>query len=180
MGDDGLTLLVVDDDDVLRNQLQRAFQRRGFDTFVAASPAEALRFAREREPNFATVDLRMPGGDGLQLARDLIAEFPDVQIVILTGYGSIATAVEATRLGAVNFVQKPADVDDILVAFESGSRQSGMPSKDYQAPTLARAEWEHISRVMQDCGGNISEAARRLGIHRRTLQRKLNKIPPNY
>ncbi|HLL54890.1 MAG TPA: helix-turn-helix domain-containing protein, partial [Myxococcaceae bacterium] len=105
---------------------------------------------------------------------------PATQVVVLTGYGSIATAVQAVRLGATHYVPKPADADDILAAFQRGQQDppSAPSTIDFQPPTLARAEWEHINRVLGDCGGNISEAARRLGIHRRSLQRKLQKHPP--
>jgi two-component system response regulator RegA len=105
---------------------------------------------------------------------------PSTKIVLLTGYGSIATAVDAIRIGAVNYLAKPADVDDILAAFaRSESPPLSPPDVGYDPPSLARAEWEHINRVLSDCGGNISEAARRLGIHRRSLQRKLQKRPPS-
>ena len=100
------------------------------------------------------------------------------RVVMLTGYGSISTAIDAMRLGADNYVAKPADVDDILAAFERAEAPPLQPSADYKAPSLARAEWEHINRVLSDCGGNISEAARRLDVHRRSLQRKLQKYPP--
>lgn len=172
-------ILLVDDDEVFREQLGRAFSRRGFDVSLAASATEALDSLDSGTPDRAIVDLRMPGGDGLELLRDLRAAAPSIRIVVLTGYGSIAAAIEATRLGATNFVSKPADVDDILAAFEKGEAAPLEESRAYQAPSLARAEWEHINRVLHDCGGNISETARRLGIHRRSLQRKLEKYPPN-
>jgi two-component system response regulator RegA len=172
-------LLIVDDDDVLRGQLERAFRRRGFEVSSAAGPPAALEAAAAFDPGLALVDLKMPDGDGLALAQALLEAHPGIRVVILTGYGSIATAIEATRLGVLNFLQKPADADDILAAFERGAAPPLSTSPEYRAPSLARAEWEHISRVLQDCGGNISEAARRLGIHRRTLQRKLEKYPPN-
>ena len=105
---------------------------------------------------------------------------PDMRIVVLTGYGSIATATEAVKLGAISFLPKPADVDDILSAFSQNTELS-IPEteEDFQAPSLARMEWEHINRVLHDCKGNISAAAKKLGLHRRTLQRKLNKFPPD-
>ena len=121
----------------------------------------------------------MPGRSGLDLVRELHAVDPATKIVVLTGYGSIATAIEAMRLGATYYLSKPADVDDVLAAL---ARSAAPPLEsspaDYVAPSLARAEWEHINRVLADCGGNISAAARRLGIHRRSLQRKLQKYPP--
>jgi two-component system response regulator RegA len=121
----------------------------------------------------------MPGRSGLELLQALLAIDPATKIVVLTGYGSIATAIDAVRLGATHYLPKPADADDIVAAFARGeSPPLEPPEPDYQAPSLARAEWEHINRVLSDCGGNISEAARRLGIHRRSLQRKLQKYPP--
>src|SRR5262249_33066114 len=125
-------------------------------------------------------DLRMPGGSGLELVRDLLAVDPGTRIVVLTGYGSIATAVEAVRLGAAYYLPKPADAEEILAAFKKGSEPplTDVPT-DYAPPSLARAEYEHIQRVLADCGGNVSEAARRLKIHRRSLQRKIQKNPPN-
>lgn len=172
-------MLVVDDDDVLRAQLVRVFERRGFAAHGASDAETARALASTIAPKLAVIDLRMPGDDGLALLRDLLRIKPDTRIVMLTGYGSIATAVEAVRLGAVNYLPKPADVDDILAAFERGDAPPLSSSEAYEAPSLARAEWEHINRVLADCGGNISEAARRLGIHRRSLQRKLQKYPPN-
>ena len=128
----------------------------------------------------AVVDLKMPGGSGLDVLESLLEIDPSTRVVILTGYGSIATAVDAVRLGAVNYLPKPADADDILAAFDRGEKPpQHRTDLEFDAPSLARAEWEHINRVLADCGGNISEAARRLGIHRRTLQRKLEKYPPN-
>ena len=122
------------------------------------------------------VDLRMPGDSGLTLLRDLKELAPTTRVLVLSGFGSIATAIDAMRLGATNFLPKPADADDILAAFE----RSEAPVFDAaETPTLARAEWEHIHRVLADCGGNVSEAARRLGIHRRSLQRKMRKRAPD-
>lgn len=173
------SILIVDDDRLFRDRLGRAFSERGFDVRVAGTYDEAVQCADDESPEFAVVDLRMPGKSGLELVRDLHEKDAQTRIVVLTGYGSIATAIDATRLGASNYLQKPADVDDILAAFEKGAAPPlAAVETDYTAPSLARAEWEHISRVLADCGGNISEAARRLGIHRRSLQRKLQKYPP--
>ncbi len=167
------TLLLVDDDDVLRERLARALRERGYDVHTAGSADRALELARADSPELALVDLKMPGRGGLELLKELKAIDAATQVVMLTGYGSIATAVEAMRLGAKHYLPKPADADDVVAAFE------GKPlDPDVRAPSLARAEWEHIHRVLADCGQNISEAARRLGIHRRSLQRKLQK-PPN-
>lgn len=174
------SMLLVDDDAVFRERLARALRERGYEVRAAASYREALRLAQEESPEYALLDLRMPDGSGLDLLRALLALDPATRVVVLTGYGSIATAVEAIRLGAVHYLPKPADADDILRAFTPGAApdRPAAALPDFPAPSLARTEWEHINRVLQDCGGNISEAARRLGIHRRSLQRKLGKYPP--
>ncbi len=139
-----------------------------------------MALARVDSPELAVVDLKMPGRSGLELVQALRAIDPATRVVVLTGYGSIATAIDAVRLGATHYLPKPADADDIVAAFARGEAPPlEPPEPDYQAPSLARAEWEHINRVLSDCAGNISEAARRLGIHRRSLQRKLQKYPPN-
>jgi len=176
---EGQSLLIVDDDRILRERLARAFAERGFEVRTAEDYDSAMATATQDSPEMAVVDLRMPGRSGLELVRDLKALDPATRVVVLTGYGSIATAIEAVRIGATYYVQKPADADDVLAAFERGaSPPLEGAATDYTPPTLARAEWEHINRVMSDCGGNVSEAARRLGIHRRSLQRKLQKYPP--
>lgn len=170
-------LLVVDDDGPLRERLVKAFQRRGFEAFGAGSRAEALEVARQEAPELCVIDLRIGEDSGLALLRELLAQEPTLRALILTGYGSIATAVEAVKLGAENYLPKPADADDILGAF-SRRGPLGVSLEDAAVPSLARAEWEHIHRVLADCEGNISEAARRLKIHRRSLQRKLSKYAP--
>ncbi len=176
---DAGTLLVVDDDAPLRTRLARAMTERGFEVRVADGYDAAMEAAHTESPEYALVDLKMPGRSGLELARDLVALDPATRVVVLTGYGSIATAVEAMRLGAVGYLQKPADADDVLAAFERAAQPPLVPTTvEYDAPSLARAEWEHIHRVLTDCGGNVSEAARKLGVHRRSLQRKLSKYAP--
>ena len=173
------SILLVDDDEVFRRRLARAFDERGHDVRTASDYDEAVRSARADSPEFAVVDLRMPGHSGLELVRALKDIDPATKTIVLPGYGSIATAIDAIRLGAHYYLPKPADADDIVAAFARGeSPPLEPPDPDYKAPSLARAEWEHINRVLSDCGGNISEAARRLGIHRRSLQRKLQKYPP--
>lgn len=173
------SILIVDDDELFRTRLAAAFERRGYEARAADGHEEAVHLARLDSPELAVVDLRMEGPSGLELLRDLREIDPATKVVMLTGYGSIATAVEAMRLGAVNYVPKPADADEIIVAFERGEAPPLEPTdREFDAPSLARAEWEHINRVLSDCGGNISETARRLGIHRRSLQRKLQKYPP--
>lgn len=172
-------LLLVDDDAVLRERLARAFRERGYEVRTAGGFDEALALARQESPEHAIVDLRMPGRSGLELVAALKELDPATRVLVLTGYGSISTAVDAIRLGAVNYVPKPADVDDLIAAFERAeAADPNQPTSSYRAPTLARAEWEHIQRVLSDCAGNISEASRRLGIHRRSLQRKLQRQAP--
>jgi len=178
-GDDLPSVLIVDDDQVFRDRMARALRDRGYEVRAAGDYEAAMALARQESPEFAAVDLRMPGRSGLELVRDLLGIDASTKIVVLTGYGSIATAVDAIRLGAIHYLSKPADADGLLSAFARGEAPPLQPrTDDFQAPSLARAEWEHINRVLSDCGGNISEAARRLGIHRRSLQRKLYKRPP--
>lgn len=168
------TLLVVDDDEPFRDRLARALGERGFAVTTAASFDDALAKANEA-PEYAVLDLRMPGKSGLELLKVLRERDPNTKVLMLTGYGSIPTAVEATKAGAVGYLSKPADADDVVKALTGREVQS---ADEAETPTLARAEWEYIHRVLSDCGDNISEAARRLGIHRRSLQRKLQKYPP--
>jgi two-component system response regulator RegA len=172
------TLLLVDDSIAFRERLARAFRERGFVVRTAGNYEEAMAVAQREPPDLAVVDLRMPGPSGLDLVRDLTHLSSSTRVLVLSGFGSIATAVDAVHLGAVNFLPKPADAEDILAAFERGSRVEQSADHQNETPSLARAEWEHIHRVLADCGGNVSEAARRLGIHRRSLQRKLRKRAP--
>lgn len=169
-----MKILIADDDDILRTRLARAFSDRGLAVLTAEGVQAALHLLKQEQPELAVVDLRMLDGSGMELLRALKTTSPNTRALVLTGYGSIANAVEAVKLGAINYVQKPADADDILRAF---SVETSVP-EDGETPSLARTEWEHIQRVLADCDGNISEAARRLGIHRRSLQRKLQKHPP--
>ncbi len=174
------SILLVDDSTVLRDRLALAFQERGFRVSVASNHDEAVAVFTKEPTDLAVIDLRMPGKPGLVVLQELIAIHPETQFLILSGFGSIATAIDAIRLGATNFLPKPADADDILNAFARGGLEVDVPEaeEDIPVPTLAQAEWEHIHRILADCGGNISEAARRLGIHRRSLQRKLRKRAP--
>jgi two-component system response regulator RegA len=174
------SILLVDDSIVLRDRLALAFQERGFRVAVASNHDEALVVFSKDPTDLAVLDLRMPGKPGLVLLQELKQLRPETQFLILSGFGSIATAIDAIRLGATNFLPKPADADDILNAFARGGSDVDVPEaeEDIPVPTLAQAEWEHIHRILADCGGNISEAARRLGIHRRSLQRKLRKRAP--
>jgi len=179
------TVLLVDDDEAFRERLARALRDRGYEVWTADGYDAALQRARADSPEYAVVDLRMPGRSGLEVVRDLAALDSSTRIIILTGYGSIATAVDAVRLGAVQYLPKPTDADELVAAFQRAALPPLAPlappataATDYSAPSLARAEWEHIQRVLRDCRGNISEAARRLGLPRRSLQRKLGKNPP--
>jgi two-component system response regulator RegA len=176
---EGASILIVDDDVTLRERLAMALRARGFDARTAGSYDEALLLAQAEPPELAVVDLRMPGRTGLELLRELKAIDAETKIVVLTAYGSIATTIDAMKLGAVYYLQKPADADDILSAFGRGDAPAlGEQAPDFAAPSLERVRWEHINRVLSDCDGNISEAARRLRMHRRTLQRILQKYPP--
>jgi two-component system response regulator RegA len=175
------SLLIVEDDDVLRARLARAFRARGFEVGEAGDAESGVRLAREDPPELALVDLRLPGASGLDAVRALRELDPGTAIVVLTGYGSIATALEAMRLGATHYLTKPADVEEILAAFGRARASGPLPESPAAAaveiPSLARVEWEHINRVLADCEGNVSKAARALGIHRRSLQRKLSRFP---
>jgi two-component system response regulator RegA len=168
------TLLIVDDDLRFRTRVVRAFQDRGFDVAAAGSYDEAVAAAQGDSPELALIDLRLPGRSGLEVVQALKAIDGTTNIVVLTGYGSIATAVESMKCGATSYLTKPVDADQIAAAFERGG---GVPSPPQAVQTLARVEWEHIQRVLADCDGNVSQAARLLGIHRRSLQRKLAKDP---
>ncbi len=171
-------ILLVDDEDFFRERLVRAFDRRGFEVYAAADFDEAIEQITKIRPEMAVVDLKMPGKSGIEVIKSGLQIHPALKIVVLTGYGSIATATDAVRLGAVNYLPKPADVDDILNAFDCDDSLNITAGEEIKTPSLARAEWEHINRVLTDCNGNISVAAKRLGLHRRTLQRKLHKYPP--
>jgi two-component system response regulator RegA len=171
---DSRTLLVVDDDAAFRERLVRAMRDRGYDANGVPDHISALNAARLDSPELALVDLRLPGESGLTVVKDLKSLDPSTVVVVLTGYGSIATAVESMKLGAASYLTKPADADQIVAAFDGTQ-----PSDEAEVPSLARVEWEHIQRVLADCSGNVSQAARMLGIHRRSLQRKLSKYPSN-
>jgi len=168
-------LLIVEDDAALRERLARAFEARGFDVQTAATADDALARLAADTPEFVVLDLRMPGGSGLDLVSRFKEADPATRIVVLTGYGSIATAVEAVRRGAAHYLTKPADADEILAALTGGPAVG--PTVPSKPMSLDQVEWEHISRVLLECQGNVSEAARVLGLHRRSLQRKLAKYP---
>jgi two-component system response regulator RegA len=176
------SILLVDDDERLRSRMARAFAARGYEAQEADGYDASIAIAELESTEYAVVDLRMPGKSGLDVVRELHRIDPATKIVVLTGYGSIATALEAVRLGATHYLTKPADVDEVIASFDRGVEEdeSGIDAqteREPPTPSLARVEWEHIQRVLTDCGGNITKAAERLGIHRRSLQRKLSKFP---
>jgi two-component system response regulator RegA len=173
------SLLVVDDDPVFARTLADALERRGYSVRVANDYESALAAATPSPPQYAVLDLRLPDGSGLSLVKHLRSLAPDIRMVMLTGYGSIATTVDAIKLGACYYLTKPANADEVLAALhrdEPDFADTEPPPAD-AVPSVYRVEWEHIHRVLAQQNGNISESARVLGIHRRTLQRKLGKHP---
>lgn len=170
------TLLVVDDDEAFRTAIGEAIERRGFSVSLAGSMGPALDLAREKIFEYALVDVRMPGESGIELVRALRAIDEGTRVVVLTGYGTIANAVEAMRAGAFNYLTKPVNAAVCVRALLGEAEPEGS-SQD--VPSLDRVEWEYLNRVLADCGGNVSEAARRLRMHRRSLQRKMGKLPPS-
>ncbi len=172
----GRKLLLVDDDAPLRRSLTRAMERRGFVVLPAEGLAEGRMLARENRPEFAVLDLRLTEGSGLELLKTLRDMRPDIRIVIVTGYGNIATAVAAIKAGAADYLAKPVDADDVVAALlRTGP---GLPPPRENPMSADRVRWEHIQRVFEQCNRNVSETARRLNMHRRTLQRILNKRAP--
>tara|TARA_Y100001970_G_scaffold294370_1_gene451946 strand:- start:46797 stop:47375 length:579 start_codon:yes stop_codon:yes gene_type:complete len=175
--DESKTLLLVDDDQSFRHRLSVALERRGY--LVTSSPGvkDASNVAKELKPKFAVVDLRMPDGNGLDVVRAVRDSNPYARIIVLTGYGNIATAVAAVKNGAIDYLAKPADADEIDAALNMGERV--LPPPPENPMSADRVKWEHIQRVFEQCDRNVSETARRLGMHRRTLQRILAKYSPN-
>lgn len=171
------SIMVVDDDDVFARTLATAFERRGYRTRIASDVEAAMAAAAESPPDFAVIDLRLPGGSGLMLVKRLRELVQDVRMVVLTGFGSIATTVDAIKLGACYYLSKPANADEVLAALHREEPQFADSEPVNDVPSVYRVEWEHIHRVLTEQNGNISESARLLGIHRRTLQRKLQKHP---
>lgn len=169
------TLLLVDDDEAFRKALGAALSRRGFAVTLAGSAEEAEEAAVGRVFEYALVDVRMPGISGIELVGKLHALDEGTRIVVLTGYGTIASAVAAMRAGAVDYLTKPVDAAACERALLG---QAGISADPDDVPSLDRVEWEYLQRVLADAGGNVSEAARRLGMHRRSLQRKIGKLPP--
>ena len=169
------TLLLLDDDNALRTRLGRALESRGFEVTTAASVAEAREALRSAAPAFAVLDMRLEDGSGLKVVEAIREQREDSRIVMLTGYGAIATAVAAVKAGAVDYLQKPADADDVVKALLATGEAPEPPDNPMSAD---RVRWEHIQRVYELCDHNVSETARRLGMHRRTLQRILAKRAP--
>jgi two-component system response regulator RegA len=173
------TLLLVDDDQDFLNALEPAMRKRGFLVSLANSAESAFELAKNDPPEFAVVDLKMSGNSGLVLVRQLASLNAGTRIVVLTGFASVTTAVEAIKLGATHYLAKPVDADEIVAAFEKQTGDDEVELASNPLP-IERLEWEHIQRVLAEHDGNISATARSLNMHRRTLQRKLNKHPSSY
>ena len=170
------TLVIVDDDRSFLTRLGRALELRGFEVRMAATVAEGREMIRKVPPAFAVVDMRLEDGNGLDVIEELSHARPDARVVVLTGYGNIATAVSAVKLGAIDYLSKPADADDVCSALlANGDTKAHPPENPMSAD---RVRWEHIQRVFELCDRNVSETARRLNMHRRTLQRILAKRAP--
>tara|TARA_R110002072_G_C7838648_1_gene524775 strand:- start:88 stop:645 length:558 start_codon:yes stop_codon:yes gene_type:complete len=171
------SLLLVDDDEVFLKRLARAMERRGFVVDMASSVAAGKALATARPPAYAVIDLRLEDGNGLDVVEVLRARRPDARIVVLTGYGAIATAVAAVKIGATDYLSKPADAGEVITALlqQDGA---GLPEPPENPMSADRVRWEHIQRVFEQCDRNVSETARRLSMHRRTLQRILAKRSP--
>lgn len=171
-----MTVLVVDDEANLRNQLGKAMERRGFTVELAESVEDGKEIVRSRAPKYAVIDLRLGDGSGLEVVETLRSARPDARIVMLTGYGNIATAVAAVKAGAVDYLPKPADADQVAAALLA--EDVPLPPPPERPMSADRVRWEHIQRVYEQCNRNVSETARRLNMHRRTLQRILAKHAP--
>ncbi|WP_083238053.1 ActR/PrrA/RegA family redox response regulator transcription factor [Methyloceanibacter marginalis] len=170
------TLLIVDDDRAFLQRLARAMEARGFEVEAAASVEEGLGMLKRRPPAFAVVDMRLDDGNGIDVIATLKELRPDSRAVVLTGYGNIATAVTAVKIGAVDYLAKPADADDVYNALVASADDKAPPPENPMSAD--RVRWEHIQRVYELCNRNVSETARRLNMHRRTLQRILAKRAP--
>ena len=173
---DDRSLIVVDDDKSFAQRLVRAMETRGFEVRFAHSVAEGIELIRQKAPAFAVVDMRLEDGSGLDVVAELARQRPEARTVILTGYGNIATAVTAVKLGAVDYLAKPADADEVTDALLAPHNAKAPPPENPMSAD--RVRWEHIQRVYELCNRNVSETARRLNMHRRTLQRILAKRAP--
>ena len=170
------SLLILDDDDPLRGRLARAMEKKGFQVKEAKSVAEGLKVARTSPTAFALIDLRLEDGNGLDVVKELSKNKNDSRIVMLTGYGNLPTAVEAVKVGAIDYISKPVDADAVEAALLASPESKAKPPENPMSAD--RVKWEHIHRVFELCNRNVSETARRLKMHRRTLQRILSKRSP--
>ena len=170
------TLLIVDDDDPLRGRLSRAMEKKGFLVKEAKSVKESIELVKKSPPNFALIDLRLEDGNGLDVVKELSKRRKDSRIVMLTGYGNLPTAVAAVKAGAIDYIAKPVDADDVEAALLAKPESKAKPPENPMSAD--RVKWEHIHRVFELCNRNVSETARRLKMHRRTLQRILSKRSP--
>ena len=171
-----VSLVIVDDDVPFLQRIARAMQQRGFDVRTASSVAEGITAMREKPPAFAVVDMRLEDGNGLDVVSELSKLRSDARMIVLTGYGNIATAVSAVKLGAIDYLAKPADADEVTDALLAAPDSKAPPPDNPMSAD--RVRWEHIQRVYELCNRNVSETARRLNMHRRTLQRILAKRAP--
>jgi two-component system, response regulator RegA len=171
------SLLLVDDDEVFLKRLARAMERRGFEVRTASGVADGKALATASPPAYAVIDLRLQDGNGLDVVEALREKRADARIVVLTGYGAIATAVAAVKIGATDYLSKPADAEEVVSALLN-SADATLPAPPENPMSADRVRWEHIQRVFEQCDRNVSETARRLGMHRRTLQRILAKRSP--
>ncbi len=170
------SLLILDDDDPLRGRLSRAMEKKGFVPKEAKTVSEALQIVKNNPPNFAIVDLRLEDGNGLDVVKEVSQKKKDCRIVMLTGYGNLPTAVAAVKAGAIDYIAKPVDADDVEAALLALPESKATPPENPMSAD--RVKWEHIHRVFELCNRNVSETARRLKMHRRTLQRILSKRSP--
>jgi two-component system response regulator RegA len=170
------SLLIVDDDDPLRSRLSRAMEKKGFIVKEAKTVADSIEILRKSPPNFALIDLRLEDGNGLDVVKELHKNKKDSRIVMLTGYGNLPTAVAAVKAGAIDYIAKPVDADDVEAALLANPESKAKPPENPMSAD--RVKWEHIHRVFELCNRNVSETARRLKMHRRTLQRILSKRSP--
>ena len=173
---DNTSLLIVDDDNPFRDRLSRAMEKKGFEVFQAESVKKGIQSVKEKKPGFAVVDLRLGDGNGLEVVKEIQTTNPTSRIIMLTGYGNIPTAVAAIKEGAIDYLAKPADADDVEKALLADPEKRAEPPENPMSAD--RVKWEHIHRVFELCNRNVSETARRLKMHRRTLQRILSKRSP--
>ena len=170
------SLLIVDDDNPFRERLARAMEKKGFSVFQAESVQKGVESVKTKKPGFAVVDLRLGDGNGLEVVKEIQSSNSDSRIIMLTGYGNLPTAVAAVKAGAIDYIAKPVDADDVEAALLASPESKAKPPENPMSAD--RVKWEHIHRVFELCNRNVSETARRLKMHRRTLQRILSKRSP--